>query len=65
MSQLQAILPGAPPSIAVPGGEVDEAVFTTDASLEDFGAGSDDPRAGAEWEDEEEEEAGGAQCAQQ
>jgi DnaJ homolog subfamily A member 2 len=36
--------------------------FDVVEDLEGFGAGSDDPRAGNEWEDEGE---GGAQCAQQ
>jgi DnaJ homolog subfamily A member 2 len=30
-----------------------------------FGADSGDPRAGGEWEDEEDLEGGAAQCAQQ
>ncbi|KAB8360685.1 hypothetical protein FH972_024421 [Carpinus fangiana] len=64
ISQLRDLLPGAPPAIEVASGEVDEVLADTDASLEDFGAGSDDPRAGAEWEDDG-GEAGGAQCAQQ
>ena len=43
--------------------EVDEVQFE-DAEMEEFGAGSGDPRAaGGEWEDEEEE--GGPQCATQ
>ncbi|KAG9201056.1 hypothetical protein G6514_006436 [Epicoccum nigrum] len=44
--------------------EVEEVEVDFDADMEDFGAGSGDPRAGgAEWEDEEEE--GGPQCATQ
>ena len=44
---------------------IDEVPFEVVDSLEGFGAGSDDPRAaGAEWEDED-DGAGGAQCAQQ
>lgn len=44
--------------------EVEEVEADFDAELEDFGAGSGDPRAGgADWEDEEEE--GGPQCAPQ
>jgi DnaJ family protein A protein 2 len=43
--------------------DVDEVQFE-DADMEDFGAGSGDPRAGGgEWEDEEEE--AGPQCATQ
>ena len=37
----------------------------SDADLDDFGAGSGDPRAGNEWEDDEEEGEGGPQCATQ
>ncbi|KAF2710037.1 DnaJ-domain-containing protein [Pleomassaria siparia CBS 279.74] len=43
--------------------EVEEVEFEFDADMEEFGAGSGDPRAGAEWEDDEEE--GGPQCATQ
>ena len=43
---------------------VDEVTFEEVESMEAFGAGSDDPRAGAEWEDEDAEGAQ-AQCAQQ
>jgi DnaJ family protein A protein 2 len=42
--------------------DVDEVQFE-DAEMDDFGAGSGDPRAGGEWEDDEEE--GGPQCATQ
>jgi DnaJ family protein A protein 2 len=45
--------------------EVEEVDVDFEADMEDFGAGSGDPRAGgAEWEDDEEEE-GGPQCATQ
>jgi DnaJ family protein A protein 2 len=44
--------------------EVEEVDVDFDAEMDDFGAGSGDPRAGgAEWEDDEEE--GGPQCATQ
>ena len=44
--------------------DVEEVEVEFEADMEDFGAGSGDPRAGgAEWEDEEEE--GGPQCATQ
>lgn len=43
--------------------EVEEVDLQWDADLDDFGAGSDDPRAGGEWEDEE--EGAGPQCATQ
>ncbi|KAF2860010.1 DnaJ-domain-containing protein [Piedraia hortae CBS 480.64] len=42
--------------------EVDEVAFE-EGSMEDFGAGSGDPRGGAEWEDEDGAE--GMQCQQQ
>lgn len=50
--------PGETPEV------VDEVMFETVEDMQGFGAGSGDPRAGAEWEDDEE---GGAQaqCAQQ
>lgn len=43
--------------------EVDDVEFEWDADMEEFGAGSGDPRAGGEWEDDDEE--GGPQCATQ
>jgi DnaJ family protein A protein 2 len=44
--------------------EVDEVDWEIVKDMEDFGAGSGDPRA-AEWEDDSEEEGEAAQCAQQ
>ncbi|KAG2161335.1 hypothetical protein VTO58DRAFT_110196 [Aureobasidium pullulans] len=44
--------------------EVDEVEWEVVSDMEDFGAGSGDPRA-AEWEDDSEEEGEGAQCQQQ
>lgn len=45
--------------------DVEEVEIEWDADMEDFGAGSGDPRAGAgEWEDDD-EEAEGPQCATQ
>lgn len=44
--------------------EVDEVDFEVVKDMDDFGAGSGDPRA-AEWEDDSEEEGEAAQCAQQ
>lgn len=44
---------------------VDEVDFVAVENLDGFGAGSDDPRAGGEWEDDDDEGAHGAQCAQQ
>jgi len=43
---------------------VDEVDWDITANLDDFGGDSDDPRGGAEWEDEE-DEGETAQCAQQ
>ncbi|KAI9671478.1 MAG: hypothetical protein M1831_004387 [Alyxoria varia] len=45
--------------------EVDEVDFVKNSNLEDFGAGSGDPRAGGGWEDDEDEDMPQAQCAQQ
>lgn len=44
---------------------VDEISFEKVENMDNFGAGSGDPRAGAEWEDDEDEEGGEPQCAQQ
>ncbi|KAF2659851.1 DnaJ-domain-containing protein [Lophiostoma macrostomum CBS 122681] len=44
--------------------DIDEVEFEFDADEGEFGAGSGDPRAGGDWEDDEEEE-GGPQCATQ
>ena len=44
---------------------VEDVDIEYEADMDEFGAGSGDPRAGgAEWEDDEEEE-GGPQCATQ
>lgn len=69
VDRVKSVLP-PPPEIKYKPGEtpeiVDEVPFEVVDSLDGFGAGSDDPRAaGAEWEDDEDDEAGGAQCAQQ
>lgn len=61
VEKLRALLPKPPIPIQV--NERDEVEFQPNASMEGFGAGSDDPR-GAEWEDEDAEESQ-AQCAQQ
>jgi len=56
----QEAKPGETPEL------VDEVDFETVDNLDAFGGDSDDPRAGAEWEDENDMHAGGgAQCAQQ
>jgi DnaJ family protein A protein 2 len=61
LEKLRAVLPGPEPPIKAD--EVEEVEYDGDATMDDFGAGSDDPR-GAEWEDDE-EEAEGPQCATQ
>jgi DnaJ family protein A protein 2 len=61
LDKLRAVLPGPEPPIKAD--EVEEAEYDGDATMDDFGAGSDDPR-GAEWEDDD-EEAEGPQCATQ
>ncbi|RQM06345.1 hypothetical protein DH86_00001146 [Scytalidium sp. 3C] len=60
---LQTILPKDAPKIEAT--EVDEVEFDPDADIEQFGAGSGDPRAGGGWEDDDEDEGGPTQCAQQ
>lgn len=67
VDRVKAVLPPAEPIQYGPGETpelVDEVEFETVENLEEFGAGSDDPRAGGEWKDDD-AEAGGAQCAQQ
>jgi len=60
--KLRELLPGPKPAIQVE--DIDEVEFERDAGLEGFGAGSGDPRAGGEWEDDDDEHEG-PQCAQQ
>ena len=61
---IRNLLPGTIPPIEAT--EVDEVQYEEKEDLEEFGAGSDDPRApGAHWEDEDEEMDGQPQCAQQ
>ncbi|EDO00876.1 hypothetical protein SS1G_03350 [Sclerotinia sclerotiorum 1980 UF-70] len=62
-STLQQVLPKPGPPITTE--EVDEVEYDSDADIDDFGANSGDPRAGGEWEDDEEDDEGGAQCATQ
>ncbi len=45
--------------------EIEDVEVEWDADMEEFGAGSGDPRAGGGWEDDEEGEEGGPQCATQ
>jgi DnaJ family protein A protein 2 len=63
IKKIKDALPGPAKTEDVKPETVDEVEIDYDASLEDFGSGSDDPRAGGEWEDDEEE--GGPQCATQ
>lgn len=66
LAKVREILPKpqATKDDGLPSDLIEEVEFDTVENLEEFGAGSGDPRAGAEWEDEEE---GGqqAQCQQQ
>lgn len=62
LTVLRDVLPGPAPPVAADA--VDEVEFDADASLDDFGAGSGDPRGGPEWEDEDGED-GQPQCATQ
>ena len=67
VNKVRDVLPKPEPQEHKPGETpemVDEVYFETVDDLEGFGAGSGDPRAGAEWEDEG-EGMEGAQCAQQ
>jgi len=62
IKRIREVLPGPGPPIQT---EVtDEVEFEKDADLDDFGAGSGDPRGGSEWEDEDDEDHA-PQCAQQ
>jgi DnaJ family protein A protein 2 len=61
--RIRDLLPGPGPPI--PATEVDDVQYEEKEDLDEFGAGSDDPRAGAHWEDEEDDTGRGAQCAQQ
>ncbi|ROV90333.1 hypothetical protein VSDG_08136 [Cytospora chrysosperma] len=60
---LQKLLP--PPAPPITTDEVDEVEYEEDADIEEMGAQSGDPRFGNEWEDEDDEEGGAAQCATQ
>lgn len=68
VERVKAVLPPAEP-VQFKTGEtpetVDEVDFEEVDGMDDFGGGSDDPRGGAEWEDDDEEGAEGPQCAQQ
>ncbi|GAB7354212.1 hypothetical protein MBLNU459_g4757t1 [Dothideomycetes sp. NU459] len=62
IQKIRDVLPK--PKLEIKTDTVDEVEWDVASNLDEFGAGSDDPRAGAEWEDEE-EEGEQAQCAQQ
>lgn len=64
VKKLRELLPKPDPTEEIKAEVVDEVEFESDATMEDFGAGSGDPRSGAQWEDEDEMPQG-AQCAQQ
>lgn len=63
VKRIRSALPGRAESEGTKPETVDEVEIEYDATLDDFGADSDDPRGGGEWEDEDEE--GGPQCATQ
>ena len=68
VEKVRDVLPKPDPTEYKPGETpdmVDEVSFETVDDLDGFGAGSGDPRSGAEWEDEGAEGMEGAQCAQQ
>jgi len=63
VQKIRSVLPSSKDEIKAEA--VDEVSFTVIDNIEEFGAGSDDPRGGgAEWEDEDGEGAD-TQCAQQ
>lgn len=64
IERIKNTLPGPTPAIKAE--HVDELDYE-EGDLEDFGAASDDPRGGAEWEDDEDEGEDGEppQCQQQ
>ncbi|KAI0177275.1 hypothetical protein BJ166DRAFT_506592 [Pestalotiopsis sp. NC0098] len=59
---LTKLLPG--PAEPISAEEVDDVEYDDDADIEEMGAQSGDPRYQNEWADDD-DEAGGAQCAQQ
>ncbi|KAF2203252.1 hypothetical protein GQ43DRAFT_438957 [Delitschia confertaspora ATCC 74209] len=63
IKRIRDALPGPNPVETKPE-DIDEVEFEYEADPEEFGAGSGDPRAGAQWEDDDDEE-GGPQCATQ
>ena len=63
MDRLRDLLPKGNIS-PIKADEVDEVEYDATASIDDFGQGSGDPRAGGDWEDDEDDD-GKTQCAQQ
>ncbi|KAL1304401.1 hypothetical protein AAFC00_003401 [Neodothiora populina] len=63
IQKIRDVLPKPKPEIEAE--VVDEVEWDIAPNMDDFGANSDDPRAGAQWEDEDGEEGETAQCAQQ
>lgn len=62
VKKVRDVLPATKADVGKPE-EVEEVEVEFDADLDEFGAGSGDPRAGNEWEDDDDE--GGPQCATQ
>ncbi|QIW94987.1 hypothetical protein AMS68_000505 [Peltaster fructicola] len=67
LSRVRDILPKSIPTTKGEASSslVDEVEFETVEDMEDFGRGSGDPRAQDDWEDDEDDAPGGAQCQQQ
>ena len=63
IQKIRDVLPK--PQAEIKAEDVEEVDWEITPNMDDFGAGSDDPRSGAAWEDEEEEGGEQAQCAQQ
>lgn len=64
LQKLKEALPAAATPTEPTPEDIEEVGVEFDADMDEFGAGSGDPRAGNEWEDDDEEE-GGPQCATQ
>lgn len=65
LAKVREMLPKSTPSPQSSAAVVDEVDFETVDDLSAFGAGSGDPRAGDDWEDDEEDGPHAAQCQQQ
>ncbi|KAG8631561.1 hypothetical protein KVT40_000701 [Elsinoe batatas] len=64
LKKVRDVLPTDTPT-AVDAETVDDITYELVENMDGFGAGSGDPRAGAEWEDDDDEEGGEPQCQQQ